>query len=185
MAFLSSQISSLSIKCSISSTFGVFQGLVRYRIICNTIKNFKHATTQMAIRMLQRDHKPVSLIKGWNAHLTKFNNDRITNYTSLRQWFRRMIKWASYFVKSDRDKRHLNEKSFKQKWKNKQCITQNETKQWVKKHQNSKTTQCTATSDPVLMHKEVPLQKTSKQNSIWMNSYLRKWKKAKLILNFF
>ena len=48
---------------------GVFQGqLVRYRIICHTIKNFKHATTQMAIRMLQRDHKPVSLIKGWNAH---------------------------------------------------------------------------------------------------------------------
>jgi len=142
---------------------GVFQGqLVRYRIICNTIKNFKHATTQMAIRMLQRDHKPVSLIKGWNAHLAKFNNDRITNYTSLRQWFRRMIKWASYFVKSDRDKSHLNEKSFKQKWKNKQCITQNETKQWVKKHEHSKTTQCTAISDPVPMHKEVPLQKSAK-----------------------
>ena len=85
-----------------------------------------------------------------------------TNYTSLRQWFRRMIKWASYFVKSDRDKRHLNEKSFKQKWKLKQCITQNETKQWVIKHQHSKTAQCTATSDPVPMHQEVPLQKSLK-----------------------
>ena len=73
-----------------------------------------------------------------------------------------MIKWASYFVKSDRDESHGNEKSFNKKWKNKQCITRNETKHWVQKHQNSKTTQCTATSDPVPMHKEVPLQQSPK-----------------------
>ena len=73
-----------------------------------------------------------------------------------------MIKWASYFVKADRDKSRGNERSFNKKWKNKQCTTRNETKQWVQKHQNSKTTLCTATSDPVPMQKEVPLQQSPK-----------------------
>ena len=75
--------------------FGVFQGqLVRFRSICNTIRNFKHATTQLTLRMLRRGHKSHHLIKGWNAHLNKFTNDRITNYSRLRQWFRRMMSWA-------------------------------------------------------------------------------------------
>ena len=143
---------------------GVFQGqLVRFRIICNTIKNFKHATTQMAIRMLQRDHKPVSLIKGWNTHLARFNNDRITNYTSLRQWFRRMIKWASYFVKSNRDQSHLKEKGFNKKWKNKPSTFKNGSTKWVKKQQNSDTAQYNQKSDPIQTISNFPL-KTNTNN---------------------
>ena len=75
--------------------FGVFQGqLVRFRSICNTIRNFKHATTQLTLQMVRRGHKSHHLIKGWNAHLNKFTNDRITNYSRLRKWFRRMMSWA-------------------------------------------------------------------------------------------
>ena len=44
--------------------------------------------------MLSRGHKPTSLVKGWNKHLQKYCNDRITNYSKLRQWFRRMLCWA-------------------------------------------------------------------------------------------
>ena len=75
---------------------GVFQGqLVRYRIICNSIKNFKYATQQMVIKLLKRDHSPVTIMKGWNKHLSTFCNDRITNYSNLRNWFRRMLRWAT------------------------------------------------------------------------------------------
>jgi len=81
--------------------FGVFQGqLVRFRSICNTIRNFKHATTQLTLRMLRRGHKPHHLSKGWNAHLNRFTNDRFTNYSRLRQWFRRMMLWAIHNFKS-------------------------------------------------------------------------------------
>jgi hypothetical protein len=81
---------------------GVFQGqLVRFRRICNSIKNFKHATTQLVIRLLGRGHHPSALSKGWNAHLQKFNSDRITNYSRLRSWFRRMLKWAIKTTLSD------------------------------------------------------------------------------------
>ena len=79
---------------------GVFIGqLGRYRIVCNTIKNFKHATTQMVLRLLGRGHKTAPIMKGWNKHLNKFAHDRITNYSRLRHWFRRMLKWASYHYK--------------------------------------------------------------------------------------
>ena len=74
---------------------GVIQGqLHRFRSICNSISAFKQATTQLVLRMLFRGHKPSIIMKGWNGHLAKFNNDRITNYTRLRHWFRRMLEWA-------------------------------------------------------------------------------------------
>ena len=38
-------------------------------------------------------------MRGWNKHLNKFAHDRITNYSRLRHWFRRMLKWASYHYK--------------------------------------------------------------------------------------
>ena len=44
--------------------------------------------------MLLRKHFPAALIKGWNAHLNRFSKDKITNYSRLRQWFRRMLHWA-------------------------------------------------------------------------------------------
>ena len=56
---------------------GVFQGqLVRFRIVCNSVRAFKHATTQMTLHLLARGHKPTTLMKGWNAHLSKFCNDK-------------------------------------------------------------------------------------------------------------
>ena len=74
---------------------GVFQGqLVRFRTLCNSICAFKQATTQLVRRKLSRGHKPWILVKGWNAHLQKFSNDRINNYSRLRQWFRRMLWWS-------------------------------------------------------------------------------------------
>ena len=58
---------------------GVFQGqLVRFQIICNTLKNFKHATTQMVLRLLKRVHKAPILIQGW-----------------------RMLTWATYKYKEN------------------------------------------------------------------------------------
>ena len=44
--------------------------------------------------MLLRGHLPAALIRGWNAHLNRFSKDKITNYSCLRQWFRRMQHWA-------------------------------------------------------------------------------------------
>ena len=74
---------------------GVIQGqLQRYGTICNSFSAFKFATTQLVLRILSRGHRPAVIMKGWNAHLMKFNNDRITNYTRLRHWFRRMLQWA-------------------------------------------------------------------------------------------
>jgi len=76
---------------------GVFQGqLCRFRVICNSIKAFKDAVTQLVLRLLSRGHKPSLLVKGWNKHLQKYCNDRFTNYSRLRQWFRRMLCWAQY-----------------------------------------------------------------------------------------
>jgi hypothetical protein len=49
---------------------GVFQGqLCRFRVICNSIKAFKDAVTQLVLRLLSRGHKPSLLVKGWNKHL--------------------------------------------------------------------------------------------------------------------
>ena len=64
----------------------VFQGqLCRFRMICNSIRAFKHAVSQLVLRMLSRGHRPAALVKGWNRHLQKHSNDRITNYSRLRQ----------------------------------------------------------------------------------------------------
>ena len=55
---------------------GVFQGqLVRFRIVCNSIQAFKYATTQLTLKLLARGHKPATLMKGWNKHLSKLCND--------------------------------------------------------------------------------------------------------------
>ena len=46
--------------------------------------------------MLGRGHQTTALIKGWNRHLVRFAKDKITNYSRLRQWFRRMLRWAQH-----------------------------------------------------------------------------------------
>jgi hypothetical protein len=123
---------------------GVFQGqLVRFRIICNTLKNFKRATAQMVLRLLKRGHKAPILIKGWNAHLNKFNNDKITNYTALRRWFRRMLTWATYkhketnkiwIPKTSNLEKNCHDTQNKTDQLNNFHPTHSLTKKWVPKH---------------------------------------------------
>ena len=43
---------------------GIFQGqLIRFRSICNSIKDFKIATTTLTVRMLQRGHQSSDISK--------------------------------------------------------------------------------------------------------------------------
>ena len=102
---------------------GVFQGqLCRFRVVCNSIKAFKHATTQLTLKMFSRGHSVTALIKGWNRHLVRFAKDRITNYSRLRQWFKRMLRW----VFSHQSSTPHCSKSTKRVWKPKQGIHKNE-----------------------------------------------------------
>jgi len=85
---------------------GIFQGqLVRYRHICNSMRDFKLAVTLLSLRMLSRGHPPAQLTKGWNKHLLRYPKDKNTNYSSLRRWFRRMLFW----VASNKDKKDVQE----------------------------------------------------------------------------
>jgi hypothetical protein len=56
---------------------GIFQGqLIRFRSICNSIKDFKIATSTLTVRMLQRGHLSSDISKAWNYYLMKFSNDK-------------------------------------------------------------------------------------------------------------
>lgn len=74
----------------------VLSQLMRYRLICSSIKAFKVATSSLIRKLLEREHSCHCILKGWNAYLTRYKNDRITNIRKLRLWFRRMLKWASH-----------------------------------------------------------------------------------------
>jgi len=55
---------------------GVYQGqLCRFRVVCNSIRAFKHATAQLTLKMFALGHSVTSLIKGWNRHLVRFAKD--------------------------------------------------------------------------------------------------------------
>jgi len=85
---------------------GIFQGqLVRYRHICNSMRDFKMAVTLLTLRMLSRGHPPSQLTKGWNKNLLRYPKDRNTSYSFLRRWFRRMLFW----VVSNKDKKNVQE----------------------------------------------------------------------------
>ena len=70
--------------------------LYRFRTICNSITSFKKATTGMVQHMLKRGHSELVIRNGWQEHLNRFSNDRLTNYRTLNAWFRKMITWAYY-----------------------------------------------------------------------------------------
>jgi hypothetical protein len=107
--FLDTRI--LILTCLITNLLVYFKdSYVVSRVICNSLKAFKVATTQLVLRMFSRGHKTAALIKGWNKHLAAYSNDRITNYTRLRQWFRRMLCWASHHPLQPFDK-SINSKS--------------------------------------------------------------------------
>ena len=74
----------------------VLSQLIRYRLICSSIKAFKLATTSLVQKLLERQHSPTYIFRGWNAYLIRYKSDKITNYKTLRIWFKKMMKWASY-----------------------------------------------------------------------------------------
>ena len=82
-------------------------------------------------RQLARGQTPWIIIKGWNAHLQKFCNDRITNYSRLRQWFRRMLCWARHHPLQ------LLKKTWVQKQQRLKPPLEQPYKKWVPKQQPS------------------------------------------------
>jgi hypothetical protein len=70
--------------------------LIRFRLICNSIKTFKIATTSLTRKLLEREHPTKLLIKGFEGYLVRYKTDRLTNHITLRKWFYKMIIWASY-----------------------------------------------------------------------------------------
>ena len=70
--------------------------LIRYRLICSNFTSFKTATTSLACKLLESQHSPDNIIREWNAYLHRYQHDKITNYLSLRLWFRKMLKWATF-----------------------------------------------------------------------------------------
>jgi hypothetical protein len=41
--------------------------------------------------MIKRGHDCAMISRGWETHLVKFAYDKVTRYTELRTWFRRMM----------------------------------------------------------------------------------------------
>jgi hypothetical protein len=84
----------------------VFSQLTRYRLICNSITNFKKATTSLVKKLLERDHPPSIILRGWERYLIKYSmHDDNERNIALRVWFRKMIKWASYHTINPLQKR--------------------------------------------------------------------------------
>eukprot|EP00607_Mallomonas_marina_P006252 CAMPEP_0182437162 /NCGR_PEP_ID=MMETSP1167-20130531/84855_1 /TAXON_ID=2988 /ORGANISM="Mallomonas Sp, Strain CCMP3275" /LENGTH=950 /DNA_ID=CAMNT_0024629975 /DNA_START=63 /DNA_END=2915 /DNA_ORIENTATION=- len=78
-------------------TVGIFLSqLVRFRGICNSIRNFMRATTNLTQRMLERGHQPYLLLKGFRRYMMRFSRDKTTVIPRLSRWFRKMLTWASY-----------------------------------------------------------------------------------------
>jgi hypothetical protein len=65
--------------------------------------------------MLFRKHSALVLIKGWNGHLALYATDKVTNHSRLRQWFRRMLKWAFYHPYRYRSKEKVTARVWKPK----------------------------------------------------------------------
>jgi len=85
----------------------VFSQLTRYRLICNSITNFKKATTSLVKKLLERDHPPSIILRGWERYLIRYSmHDDDDRNVALRTWFRKMIKWASYHIINPLHKRH-------------------------------------------------------------------------------
>ena len=98
----------------------------------------------MVLKLLGRGHKTAAIMKGWNKHLNKYAHDRITNYTRLRHWFRRMLKWALYHYKETvttaiwKPKQSYQTLTSKPVWKPTLSNHANDTKnqRWVPKQQH-------------------------------------------------
>jgi len=85
----------------------VFSQLTRYRLICNSITNFKKATTSLVKKLLERNHSPTIILRGWERYLIKYSmHDEDEKNVAFRVWFRKMMKWASYHIINPLHQRH-------------------------------------------------------------------------------
>jgi hypothetical protein len=74
---------------------GIFTGQVtRFWQICNNVHDFKHAVTQLALRLLLRGHHASTLMKGWNKYVQRHHRRSTSLTTKVTHWFKRMVKWA-------------------------------------------------------------------------------------------
>ena len=89
----------------------VFSQLTRYRLICNSITNFKKATTSLVKKLLERNHSPMVILRGWERYLIKYSmHDENDKNVALRIWFRKLMKWASYHIINPLHQRHPSSK---------------------------------------------------------------------------
>jgi hypothetical protein len=77
----------------------ILSQLIRYRLICNSIKQFKIATTRLVMKLFEREQPKIFIIKGWKLYLKRYQNDKVTSYEALRRWFKKMFIWSSYNFK--------------------------------------------------------------------------------------
>lgn len=74
---------------------GIFTGQVtRFWHICNNIPDFKHAVTQLALRLLLRGHHTSTLMRGWNKYVQRHHRRSTAISIKVTHWFKRMVKWA-------------------------------------------------------------------------------------------
>jgi hypothetical protein len=74
---------------------GIFTGQVtRFWQICNNTHDFKHAVTQLTLRLLLRGHYASTLAMGWNKYVQAQHTRTTPLTTKLKHWFKRMVKWA-------------------------------------------------------------------------------------------
>jgi len=68
--------------------------VTRFWQICNNILDFKHAVTQLSLRLLLRGHPTPILMRGWNKFVHRHPRRSSLVNVRLSEWFRRMISWA-------------------------------------------------------------------------------------------
>jgi hypothetical protein len=84
---------------------GIFTGQVtRFWQICNNILDFKHATTQLTLRLLLRGHCTSTLMKGWNKYVQRHHRRSTCLTTKITHWFKKMVKWALHHPLADPSK---------------------------------------------------------------------------------
>ena len=66
----------------------------RYKRNCSTIKEFKAAKSSLTLRMMERKHSPVDVMKG--SRIFQQRQDRRINKFTLQHWSCKMLKWTIY-----------------------------------------------------------------------------------------
>jgi Josephin len=81
---------------------GIFTGqTARFGQICNNMSDFKHAVTQLTLRLLLRGHHTSVLMKGWNKYVQRHHRRSTCFTTKITHWFKKMVKWALHHPLAD------------------------------------------------------------------------------------